>query len=80
MRVVLDECVPERFRKHLTEHEAHSARFAGLSGKKNGELLRLAGAAGYDVLFTVDPEHHSCPEIIEFNHAETTPRPGHQPP
>ncbi len=29
-------------------------RFAGFGGKKNGELLRLANSAGYQVLITVD--------------------------
>jgi len=54
MKVLLDECVPERLRGHLQGHEIHSARYAGLSGRKNGELLRLAEEAGYDVLLTVD--------------------------
>lgn len=54
MKVLLDECVPERLREHLTGHETHSARFAGFSGRKNGELLRLAEDSGYDVLLTVD--------------------------
>jgi predicted nuclease of predicted toxin-antitoxin system len=54
MKVLLDECVPERLRGHLKGHEIHSVRYAGLSGSKNGELLRLAEEAGYDVLLTVD--------------------------
>jgi len=54
MRVLLDECVPERLRGHIKGHEIHSVRHAGLSGKKNGELLRLAEEAGYGVLLTVD--------------------------
>lgn len=35
-------------------HEAHTAEWAGLKGKKNGELLRAAESAGYDVLPTID--------------------------
>src|SRR5260370_13887493 len=35
-------------------HDAHSAQWAGLKGKKNGELLRAAELAGYEVLITVD--------------------------
>ena len=54
MKILLDECVPERFRCCIPGHEVHSARYAGLSGRKNGELLRLAAEAGYDVLVTVD--------------------------
>jgi len=54
MKVLLDECVPERLRGRLKGHEVHSVRYAGLSGRKNGELLRLADEAGYGVLLTVD--------------------------
>ena len=54
MKVLLDDCVPERLRSHLPGHEVHSVRFAGFSGRKNGDLLRLAQRAGYDVLLTVD--------------------------
>jgi hypothetical protein len=49
VRVVLDECVPERLRAHLTGQEIHTVRYAGLSVKKNGEFLRLAEEAGYDI-------------------------------
>ena len=62
MKVLLDGCVPERLRSQLPGHEVHSARFAGFSGRKNGDLLRLAEQAGYDVLLTVDqgiPYQHS---------------------
>jgi hypothetical protein len=50
----MDECMPVDFRHLLTGHEVHSAQWAGLKGKKNGELLRLLELAGYDVLLTVD--------------------------
>jgi predicted nuclease of predicted toxin-antitoxin system len=54
MKVLLDECLPLDFRHSFPGHDAHTAEWAGLKGKKNGELLRLAEAAGYDVLLTVD--------------------------
>ena len=57
MKLLLDECVPERLRSHLPGHEVHSVRFAGFSGRKNGDLLRLTQRAGYDVLLTVDQEY-----------------------
>ncbi len=50
----MDECMPVDFRHLLPGHEVHSAQWAGLKGKKNGELLRLVELAGYDVLLTVD--------------------------
>jgi hypothetical protein len=52
MKLLLDECVPERLRGHLQGHEIHSVRFAGLNGRKNGELLLLAEEAGYSALPT----------------------------
>lgn len=54
MKVVLDECLPLDFRHSFTGHDAHTVQWAGLKGKKNGELLRAAEAAGYEVLLTVD--------------------------
>jgi hypothetical protein len=41
-------------RHSFPDHEAHTAQWAGLKGKKNGELLLAAELAGYDVLLTVD--------------------------
>jgi hypothetical protein len=54
MKILLDECVPQDLCKEFLEHECHAARRAGFGGKKNGELLALAEAAGFDVLITVD--------------------------
>ena len=54
MKILLDECLPVDLRHGIAGHEVHSADWAGLKGRKNGELLRLAEAAGYDVLLTVD--------------------------
>jgi hypothetical protein len=39
MRVVIDECIDERFRNSLPEHDCQTVRYAGLAGLKNGELL-----------------------------------------
>jgi predicted nuclease of predicted toxin-antitoxin system len=54
MKILLDECLPLDFRRSFPNHDAHTAQWAGLKGKKNGELLRAAENAGYDVLLTVD--------------------------
>jgi len=42
MRVLIDECIDERFRNSLPEHDCQTARYAGLAGLKNGELLIAA--------------------------------------
>jgi hypothetical protein len=54
MKILLDECLPLDFRHSFSNHEAHSAEWAGFKGKKNGELLQATEAAGYDALLTVD--------------------------
>jgi len=54
MRVLLDECVDEGLRKYVPGHECQTARYAGLTGLENGQLLTAAEAAKFDVLLTVD--------------------------
>ena len=54
MRVLLDECVPRRFKNELSSHDCHSVPEAGLGGKKNGELLILAEQQGFEVFITLD--------------------------
>ena len=54
MKILLDECLPLDLRHSLAGHEAHTVQWAGLKGKKNGELLKAAEADGYEVLLTVD--------------------------
>lgn len=54
MRILLDECVDERLRHLFNEHDCQTARFAGISGLKNGALLSAAEAAGFDAIVTVD--------------------------
>jgi hypothetical protein len=49
MKILLDECLPLDFRHSFPDHEAHTAELAGLKGKTNGELLREAELAGYEV-------------------------------
>ena len=53
MRILLDECVPSRFRRYLTNHEVTTVPEVGWAGVKNGELLRKA-AENFDVFLTVD--------------------------
>ena len=58
MKILLDECQPVDFRHSFPYHEAHTVEWAGLKGRKNGDLLRAAEAAGYDVLLTVAQGMH----------------------
>lgn len=54
MRLLLDECIDERLRLLFSVHECQTARYAGLAGLKNGELLLAAETAGFEVIITVD--------------------------
>lgn len=53
MRILLDECVDQRFRRELVGHDVATVQEAAWAGKKNGELLTLA-AKTYQVFITVD--------------------------
>lgn len=54
MKVLLDEMLPVGVAQFLPLHDVATVRAAGFTGLKNGELLRRAVAAGYDVLLTAD--------------------------
>ncbi len=54
MRILLDECVPRPLRGELAGHEVSTVQEMGWAGKKNGELLAVMAAAGFEVLVTVD--------------------------
>jgi hypothetical protein len=53
MRLLLDESVPGRLRRSLTDHSVRTVVEAGWTGVKNGKLLALA-AAEFDAFITVD--------------------------
>lgn len=54
MKVLLDECLPRKFKYHLAGHECRTVPEMGLAGKKNGDLLLLAEQAGFQVFITID--------------------------
>lgn len=53
MKVLLDECVPRKLKRELTDHEVLTVTERGWSGIENGELLALAQQE-FDVFLTVD--------------------------
>ncbi|SRR5260370_20088710 len=55
MRILIDECAPRALKRHLIKqgHRCSSVQEAGWSGKRNGELLKLA-ETDFDVFVTVD--------------------------
>ncbi len=54
MRLLLDENLPPKLRYLFAPHEAVSVRYNGWASKKNGELLQLMLANGFDALITRD--------------------------
>ncbi len=54
MRVLLDQCTPAPIREYLTKHQVSTAHERGWSTLLNGNLIKAAEAAGFDVLLTTD--------------------------
>lgn len=54
MRILLDENLDWRLRSDLPEHRVESVPLLGWAGIQNGELLKKAIAAGFEVLVTMD--------------------------
>jgi len=54
MKLLLDECIPRRFKNHLPGYDCQTVPEMGLAGRKNGELLSLAEQAGFHVFLTLD--------------------------
>jgi len=54
MRVLFDQATPVPIRSYMQQHEVRTAAQEGWDTLKNGELLSVAEAAGFDVLLTTD--------------------------
>jgi hypothetical protein len=54
MKVLLDENLPHAFRHELRGHDVFTVDYQGWRGITNGELLRVAAAAAFDVFITLD--------------------------
>lgn len=54
MKILLDECIPRKFRNSFVDHECHTVPEAGFEGLKNGDLLTRAEKAGFEVFITMD--------------------------
>lgn len=54
MKLLLDECVPRKFRNMLPGHDCRTVPEEGLAGRKNGELRSLAEKSGFEVFLTLD--------------------------
>lgn len=54
MKLLFDQGTPVPLRNHLPNHEVETAYEKGWSNLKNGALLTLAEAEGFDILITTD--------------------------
>jgi hypothetical protein len=54
VRVPLDEQLPRRLARELPGHVVRTVQQEGWAATKNGELLRLAAAAGFEAFLTAD--------------------------
>jgi len=54
VKVLLDECLPQKLRHYIENHEVATVGYMGWSGITNGKLLAAAEDAGFDVLLTGD--------------------------
>jgi hypothetical protein len=54
MLVLLDEPLPRHLAREIGGHNVSTVQQRGWAGLKNGELLRVAADAGFEVLVTAD--------------------------
>ena len=54
MLVLIDESLPKRLRRELPGLQAFTVQQRGWSRTKNGALLRMAQAAGFEAFLTAD--------------------------
>ena len=54
MKILLDECVTKRLKRHLLEFEVFTVRELNLGGIKNGKLMTFCSENDFDILLTID--------------------------
>ena len=66
MKVLLDKCLPLDLRHLVSGHSIFTVAYMGWKGIKNGRLLALAGADGFDAMVTTDggTEHQQNPATL----------------
>ncbi len=54
MKILLDECVTKRLKKHLSGFDVFTVIELELSGIKNGKLMTYCSDNNFDILITID--------------------------
>ena len=65
MNILLDECVPARLARSLTDHSVTTVQRRGWAGIKNGDLLALAEKE-FDAFITVDRKLSTEQDLTKF--------------
>ncbi|MBP8252822.1 MAG: DUF5615 family PIN-like protein [Herpetosiphon sp.] len=65
MKILFDQGTPVPLRRHLTDHEVITAYELGWSNLKNGELLRAAEEADFQILITTDQNLRYQQNLVE---------------
>ena len=65
MRILFDQGTPVQIGRSLSAHSVRTAREQGWSTLANGELLRVAEEAGFDLLLTTRQESALSTEPLE---------------
>jgi hypothetical protein len=79
MRVLLDECVPVQVAAALSAHRVSTVTGLRWKGLENGELLRSAEAAGFDVLVIADKNLRYQQNLKDRHSAIVEPWTNHRP-
>ena len=56
MKILFDHNLPRRLREHLPGHEIRTTREMKWEQLRNGALMSLAAAAGFEVFVTIDKQ------------------------
>ena len=62
MRILVDESLPRQLVALLIGHDARMVQAEGWSSVKNGDLRRIAAAAGFDVFVTPNLNAYARPQ------------------
>ncbi|MCK4992229.1 MAG: DUF5615 family PIN-like protein [Bacteroidales bacterium] len=54
MKILLDECMPVRLKNHLSGFEVSTVSEMEWTSLKNGDLIKTAIEAGFEVMITID--------------------------
>ena len=67
MKILLDENIDRNFKKLLTEHDVYHVKDMKWLGMKNGELLSLAVATGFEIFISNDTQIKFQQNLSKFN-------------